>query len=117
MNFLLVLMNFNFFSPLARNHKYKLATDIISNQIGELLMTTETKQPKSSEMQGEGDRKSAKKYNQDTREFVESGKVAEASKKAGKQDPKEAKRSEKIGRERAKEVDPEVHREYEKAQK
>jgi hypothetical protein len=81
-------------------------------------MATDTiKKPKSGKNQGEGDRESARQYNKETRGFVESGKVEEAAKKTGEQDPEEAERSEKAGRERAKEVDPAVHREYEKAQK
>ena len=34
-------------------------------------------------VQGEGDRESAKRYNKDTREFVETGKVDEEARKAG----------------------------------
>jgi len=67
--------------------------------------------------QGEGDRESAGRYNEATREFVESGKVEEASERAAGQDPQEAGNSERAGRERAKEEDPAVHREYDKPEK
>lgn len=66
------------------------------------------------ENQGEGDRESARRYNEATRDFVKSGKVDEAARRAADQDPEEARRSEQKGRERAKEVDPAVHREYDK---
>lgn len=78
------------------------------------MKTDPKKHPSSDENQGEGDRESAKRYNEATRKFVESGKVDEAARKAAGQDPTEAKKSERKGRERAKEVDPAVHREYEK---
>jgi hypothetical protein len=64
--------------------------------------------------QGEGDRESAERYNEDTREFVESGQVDEAARKAEEQDPAEGEKAEEAGRERAKEVDPAVHRDYRK---
>ena len=59
--------------------------------------------------QGEGDREAARHYDEKTREFVESGKVDEAARDA-EPDPE----AEEKGRERAKEFDPEVHREYKK---
>lgn len=59
--------------------------------------------------QGEGDRESAREYEKDTERHIESGKVDEAAHKA-EQDP----RAEDKGRERAKEFDPEVHRDYDK---
>ena len=65
-------------------------------------------------MQGEGDRESADRYNEATHEFVESGKVAEAAEKAKGQDPAEAEEAEAAGRERAREKDPAVHRDYAK---
>lgn len=76
-----------------------------------------TQQPRGGENQGEGDRKSAERYNQETQEFVKAGKVDEAAKKAAGQDPDEAERAEKAGRERAKEEDPEVQRNYTKGGK
>lgn len=65
---------------------------------------------KQSQVQGEGDRESAREYNEATRDFVESGKVDEAAKKAGEQDPAEAERAEKEGRERARGEDPALRR-------
>lgn len=62
--------------------------------------------------QGEGDRESAREYNERTREFVESGKVDEAAR-----DTREDLDAERKGRERAKELDPEVHRDYSKPEK
>lgn len=62
--------------------------------------------------QGEGDRASARRYNEKTREFVESGKVDKAARESGP-DPD----AERKGRERAKELDPQVHREYSKPEK
>lgn len=76
-----------------------------------------TQQPRGSENQGEGDRKSAERYNKETQEFVKAGKVEEAARKASGQDPQEAERAEKAGREHMKEEDPEVHRDYSKGQK
>jgi hypothetical protein len=67
--------------------------------------------------QGEGDRESAKRYNEKTQEYVESGKVDEAAKKAGEGDPKELQQAEKAGKERAKEFDPAVERDYSKPTK
>jgi len=75
------------------------------------------KQRPDSKNQGEGDRESAERYNEATREFVESGKVEEASEQAAGQDPREAESSERAGRERAKEEDPAIHREYGKPEK
>ncbi len=68
-------------------------------------------------VQGEGDRESAKRYNEDTREFVESGKVDEAARKAGEGDKEEMERAEKAGKDRAKELDPAVDRNYSKPTK
>jgi hypothetical protein len=67
--------------------------------------------------QGEGDRESAERYNRETQEFVESGKVDEAAKRAGDADPKELEEAEKAGKERAKELDPAVDRDYTKPTK
>ncbi len=67
--------------------------------------------------QGEGDRESAKRYNEDTQKFVESGKVDEAAKKAGQGDKKEMERAEQAGKDRAKELDPAVDRDYSKPTK
>jgi hypothetical protein len=70
----------------------------------------------SSRNQGEGDRESAKRYNEATREFVQSGKVDDAAEYA-EQDPEEAKESERKGRQHARELDPAVHRDYQKPEK
>ena len=67
--------------------------------------------------QGEGDRESAKRYNRNTQEFVESGKVDEAAKRAGDADPKELEKAEKAGKKRARELDPAVERDYSKPTK
>ena len=64
--------------------------------------------------QGEGNREAAERYNEATREFVESGKVEKAAEHAAEQDPQEARRSEREGREHAQEEDPAVHRDYKK---
>ncbi|TVP79318.1 hypothetical protein [Thioalkalivibrio sp.] len=68
-------------------------------------------------IQGEGDRESARRYNKDTREFVESGKVDEAARKAGEGDKEEMERAEETAEERARELDPAVHRDYSKPTK
>ncbi|MDT8387550.1 MAG: hypothetical protein RQ736_08555 [Thiogranum sp.] len=81
------------------------------------MQSEKTKGASGSENQGEGDRKSAERYNEETHEFVKSGKVEDAAEGAAGQDPQEAERSEQAGRERAREVDPAVHREYDKGQK
>lgn len=70
----------------------------------------------ASKNQGEGDRASARKYNEDTRDFVKSGEVdskAEAAKKAveGKEADK-LKQAEKAGKAKAKETDPAVTRDH-----
>ncbi len=67
--------------------------------------------------QGEGDRESAKRYNENTREYVKSGKVEKAAREAGKGDPEEMEQAEKAGEERAKELDPAVDRDYSKPTK
>ena len=65
-----------------------------------------------NQQQGEGDREADRHYRESTRDFVESGKVDEATEKAREQDPEEAREAEKAGRERAREEDPELHRDY-----
>ncbi len=64
--------------------------------------------------QGEGDRESAKRYNEKTQEHVESGNVEKAARKAGEGDTEEMAKAEKAGEERAKELDPSVDRDYSK---
>jgi len=56
--------------------------------------------------QGEGDRESAKRYNDDQKEFVESGKVEERREDRANVSPEEKeelRESEEIGKSRAKE--------------
>lgn len=78
------------------------------------MNSKQTSKHSSSRNQGEGDRESAKRYNEATREFVQSGKADQAGESA-EQDTGEAKESERAGRQHAKELDPAVHRDYEKA--
>lgn len=72
---------------------------------------SESDKPKN---QGEGDREGARHYREQTREFIESGKVEEAAQRATEQDPKEGEQAEEAGKSRAREVDPAVHREHDK---
>jgi hypothetical protein len=76
------------------------------------MMSEESKVPEAPENQGEGNRDAAERYNADTREYVRSGHVPHAARKAEGQDPQEAEASERAGKERAKEEDPEVSRHY-----
>lgn len=78
-------------------------------------MSDETK--RDMKIQGEGDRESAREYNEATRRFVESGKVEKAARSVGEQDPAEAERAEHAGLQRAREKDPAVHRDYHKPTK
>ena len=80
-------------------------------------MKESSKPAVGGENQGEGDREAARRYNEDQRGFVESGKVDEAARKAAGQDPAEAKKAEQAGRERAKEFDPEESRDHSKPAK
>ena len=68
-------------------------------------------QPKN---QGEGNREAAERYNRETQDFVESGKVDEAAERAKEGDTEEMKKAEEKGKERAKEFDPNVDRDYTK---
>ena len=80
-------------------------------------MSANEKAPAGGKNQGEGDRDAARRYNQDQRQFVESGKVKDAAEKAKGQDPAEAEAAEKAGKERAKELDPGESRDYRKPDK
>ncbi|MBL8659050.1 MAG: hypothetical protein JNM75_04760 [Rhodospirillales bacterium] len=64
--------------------------------------------------QGEGNREAAKAYNEDTKKFVDAGKVdksaAEAKAAIEGEEKSELEEAERIGRDRAKELDPNVHR-------
>lgn len=68
--------------------------------------------PRNPNNQGEGDRESARRFNQDQQEFVKSGRVDEAARQA-KEDPE----AERKARARAKEFDPEENRDYSKPEK
>ena len=72
--------------------------------------TMADEQPKAkSEVQGEGDYKAARRYNEATREFVQEKDVAEAARDAEPQSASEEQqleRAEHAGRERAKDEDP-----------
>jgi len=70
-----------------------------------------------SKNRGEGDREADRNYREKTREFVKSGAVPEAKKKARDQDPREAEEAERKGKSKAKELDPEVHRDYDEPEK
>ncbi|HKO68939.1 MAG TPA: hypothetical protein VJU53_14150 [Burkholderiaceae bacterium] len=68
------------------------------------------KQPKTgSEVQGEGDYKAARRYNEATREFIKEEDVAEAARDAAPEDAREEQQmehAEQAGRQRAKDEDP-----------
>ena len=70
--------------------------------------------PAKSPNEGEGNRTAARQYNEATRDFVESGKVdeqAEAARRAVEGSERaELEHAEAVGRARAKEEDPSVHR-------
>jgi len=70
---------------------------------------------KDNQNQGEGDRKSARRYNESTEKFVESKKGKKAMDKdplPTAEDKKAAKDAEKKGLDRAREKDPQVVRDY-----
>lgn len=69
------------------------------------------------ELQGEGDWESARRYDEATKAFVESGKVkenADTTAKISPEEKRELEEAEKAGKERAKEEDPAVRRDYSK---
>ncbi len=71
--------------------------------------TPKTVAGKSSKIQGEGDYEAARRYDKSAQDFAQSGKVAEAARKAKPLDPKEAenlKQAEEIGKSRSKGEDP-----------
>ncbi|MCB1787945.1 MAG: hypothetical protein H6953_13085 [Chromatiaceae bacterium] len=74
-------------------------------------MTDKTK----DKVQGEGDYESAKRYDRETREFVNSGKVDEAIGDAADQSPQEGRAAREDARSRAKEHDPEEKRDFDHA--
>ncbi|MCB1728898.1 MAG: hypothetical protein H6988_10830 [Pseudomonadales bacterium] len=65
---------------------------------------------------GEGDREAARRYNQKTEEFTESDEGQDAIDKGpqwrDEQGAKEAGKAEETGRKRAREMDPQVTRDY-----
>jgi len=70
---------------------------------------------KDNQNQGEGDRKSARRYNERTEKFVESKKGKKAMDKdplPTAEDKQAAKDAEKKGLDRAREKDPQVVRDY-----
>lgn len=70
--------------------------------------------------QGEGDRESARRYNEKSRDFVESDKGKAAAKKpdhSGRNSREELKKAEEDAVARAKENDPEALRDYSKPAK
>ena len=84
---------------------------------------TDPKQATASESsarnQGEGDREAARRYNDSAREFTDSdaGKRARAEKPdLSEAERKQAERAEREGESRAREKDPQVSRDYSKAQ-
>jgi len=77
-------------------------------------MSDPAKTPSQGKNQGEGDREAARRYNEDQREFVKSGKVGAAAEQAKGQDASEAEAAEKAGKSKAKEFDPEEARDYSK---
>ena len=65
----------------------------------------------SSKNQGEGDRESARRFNEDEQKFVQSGRVTEAARKAAPRDASEQQQmqqAEEAGKSHAKDEDPTV---------
>lgn len=72
---------------------------------------SEDKTQASKDPRGEGDRESDRRYREDSRTFVEEGKVDEAAEKARNMSEEESRESltaEEIGKSRAREEDPEI---------
>jgi hypothetical protein len=73
-------------------------------------MTQDRKRPDMDGNQGEGNRGAAKAYNEDTKEFAQSGKVREQGEKARRDlegpDGDELRRAEEEAKSHAKEEDP-----------
>lgn len=64
--------------------------------------------------QGEGDRESARRYNEAVRETTKSGKVERREGERRASDDPELREAEEKGKERARERDPAVSRDYDK---
>lgn len=80
-----------------------------------LKNTKQDSSPKDkAKMKGEGDHEADRRYRENAQEFVKQGRVEESADEASKQGKAESESAEKAGKSRAKELDPEVHREYEK---
>jgi hypothetical protein len=65
----------------------------------------------SNRNQGEGDRESARRFNEDEQKFVESGRVKDAARDSAPRDAREAQQmqqAEEAGRSHAKDEDPTV---------
>ena len=82
-------------------------------------MAKKPKKPRSGENQGEGDRKSARRFNQKEREFVESERGRDAIRSGERSKTSDEERdledAEEAARRRAKENDPEESRDYRKS--
>jgi len=68
--------------------------------------------PGDDKIKGEGNHEADREYREKTRKFVDSGKVDKAVKKARDIDPEQAAAAEKAGRNEAREVNPQVHRNH-----
>ncbi|MBL0731120.1 hypothetical protein [Piscinibacter sp. HJYY11] len=69
--------------------------------------------PRSGQVQGEGDYEAARRYDKSAREFAESGKVKPAADQSAPRNEREAEemeRAEETGKSRAKGEDPQVKR-------
>ena len=63
-----------------------------------------------NDMQGEGNYDAARRYDKAQRDFVESGQVDDAARKAKPKNAEELRRAEQEGKSRAKDEDPAVSR-------
>jgi hypothetical protein len=73
------------------------------------MASDKLKDKSQDEVQGEGDYRAARRYNEATREFVEDEDVAEAARDAepkSEREQQQLERAEQAGRERAKDEDP-----------
>lgn len=73
------------------------------------MANDQAKDKSEDEVQGEGDYRAARRYNEATREFVEDEDVVEAARDAEPQSEREQQqleRAEQAGRQRAKDEDP-----------
>jgi len=68
---------------------------------------------RKGKIEGEGSYTGSKDYNERTKKFVESGKVEQAANDAkpeSEQEAQEMQKAERIGKQRAKDEDPALHR-------